>query len=78
MIYLDYAADTPVREEVMESFGKATKTYIANPNTGHQLGRAAKEAITDATEKIANYLGVKPQEIIYTSGATEEIGRAHV
>ena len=71
MIYLDYAADTPVREEVLETFCYATKKYIANPNTSHQMGRDAKDAIMEATDKIAYYLGVKSQEIIYTSGATE-------
>lgn len=71
MIYLDYAADTPVREEVLKTFCEATKTYVANPNAGHKLGLEAKLAITEATEKIASYLKVKPEEIIYTSGATE-------
>lgn len=71
MIYLDYAADTPVREEVLKTFCEATKAYVANPNVGHKLGKEAKLAITKATEEIAEYLKVKPEEIIYTSGATE-------
>ncbi len=71
MIYLDYAADTPVASEVLDAFCNATKTYIANPNAHHALGQAAKDCITEATKVIADYFHVVPEEIIFTSGATE-------
>ncbi len=45
MIYLDYAANTPVDEEVLNTFNNATRKYIANPNSSHPLGKLAKEAI---------------------------------
>ena len=70
MTYLDYSATTPVDEEVLDSFVKATK-YIGNPNSLHKLGIKAKHLIDASTNQIANILNVKPNEIIYTSGASE-------
>ena len=71
MIYLDYAADTPVCNEVLEVFTKASHTYFANPNANHALGKKAKACLEETTNEIATMFKVKPQEIIYTSGATE-------
>lgn len=71
MIYLDYSATTPVNEEVLKSYVEITKKYIGNPNSLHKLGIEAKNIIDAATRQIANILGVKPSEIIYTSGASE-------
>lgn len=71
MIYLDYAASTPVDEDVLNNFIKVTKEEYANPNSNHKLGLHAKEQIDKATTKIAKLLGVLEEEIIYTSGATE-------
>lgn len=71
MIYLDYAADTPADEAVLQTFHNLSKDYIANPNAGHSLGRKAKARIEEATGHIASLLNVKANEIIYTSGATE-------
>ena len=71
MIYLDYAADTPVSDEVLDVFVKMQKAYIANPNAAHGLGQAAKEKLQEITEHTAKMLNVLPEEIIYTSGATE-------
>lgn len=71
MIYLDYAANTPVDQEVINRFVEVTNQFIANPNSSHLLGREAKEELNRTTEHIAELLGVKPSEIIYTSGASE-------
>lgn len=71
MVYLDYAANTPCDEEVLESFTSAARDYIANPNSLHAPGRSANERMEEATNKIASLLGVKPNEIIHTSGASE-------
>lgn len=70
MTYLDYSATTPVDQEVLDSFIKATK-YIGNPNSLHKLGVKAKHLISASTAQIADILHVKPSEIIYTSGASE-------
>ena len=71
MIYLDYSATTPVDKEVVETFSKACLNYWANPNSLHKMGVEAKKLIDASTEQIANILGVKTSEIIYTSGASE-------
>ena len=71
MIYLDYSATTPTEKEVLETFNKVTETYIGNPNYMHNLGVEAKKLIDDATKQVASILGVKPSEVIYTSGASE-------
>lgn len=70
MTYLDYSATTPVDEEVLDTFIKASK-YIGNPNSLHKLGVKAKHLIDASTNQIANILNIKPSEIIYTSGASE-------
>ena len=71
MIYLDYSATTPVLDEVLDSFVKVNKNYIGNPNSLHKLGIEAKHLLEEATAQITNILGVKPSELIYTSGASE-------
>lgn len=71
MVYLDYAANTPVDLEVLDLFYDVTKKYYGNPNSVHQVGRESKMQIDKATERIADLLGVLKEEIIYTSGATE-------
>ncbi len=71
MIYLDYAANSPVNKEVIDLFYQITNDYIGNPNSSHKLGRDAAQVIQASTKKIAALLNVKENEIIYTSGATE-------
>ena len=71
MVYLDYSATTPVNDEVLDTYVKVTKEFIGNPNSLHKLGIEAKKIIDASTEQIAKILGVKPTEIIYTSGASE-------
>lgn len=71
MIYLDYSATTPVHSEVLDTFSKVTSDYIGNPNSLHRLGVEAKNLIHAATDQMADLLGIKSNEIIYTSGASE-------
>ena len=71
MVYLDYSATTPVREEVLDTYTRACREFVGNPNSLHSLGVKAKELIDASSEQIATILGVKPNEIIYTSGASE-------
>lgn len=71
MIYLDYSATTPVNKEVLETFNKVSLEFIGNPNSLHKLGVKSKELIDSATVQMAELLGVKKEEIIYTSGASE-------
>ena len=71
MIYLDYSATTPVSYDVLESYNRATRDYIGNPNSIHSLGMKSKELLNSATKQIAELFNVLESEIIYTSGATE-------
>lgn len=71
MVYLDYAANCPVEEEVLNLFYSVTKEYYANPNASHKLGLEVKNLIDKSTANVANMLKVLKEEIIYTSGASE-------
>ena len=71
MIYLDYAASTPVDDQVLDTFYSVSKKYYANPNSIHKFGVETKKLIDNSTIDIANKLGVLKEEIIYTSGASE-------
>ena len=71
MLYLDYSANTPVDEAVLQCFCEAERRYPGNANAHHQAGTAAKAAINEATCSIARCLGAPPAGIIYTSGASE-------
>lgn len=71
MVYLDYAANTPVDKEVLDKFYDTLLNNYGNPNSTHQMGIEAKKLIDEATANIASLLGATSDEIIYTSGATE-------
>ena len=71
MIYLDYTANTPVDPEVVRRFTETEIAYIGNPNANHAAGREAAKALEEVTASIADMLGVLPEEIIFTSGASE-------
>jgi len=71
MVYLDYAANSPVNEEVLDLFYNTTKKYYANPNSLHSLGIEALNLLNKSTSHIAHLLNIKEEEIIYTSGASE-------
>ena len=71
MIYLDYSATTPVDEEVINTYSRVASEFIGNPNSLHKLGVKANQLIEASTKQIADILGVRPNEVIYTSGASE-------
>ena len=71
MIYLDYAANTPVDEKVLDAFNEATRKYIANPNSSHPLGLKAKEEIDKCSSIVAKYFNTNKENVIYTSGSSE-------
>lgn len=71
MTYLDYSATTPVDERVLETFNKVCMEYPGNSNSLHSLGIKSKQLEDYATGEIAKMLKVKPNEVIYTSGASE-------
>lgn len=69
-VYLDNAATTQVRENVIARMQEALTIY-GNPSSTHSFGRTAKTAIESARKTIAKYLNAHPSEIIFTSGGTE-------
>ena len=71
MIYLDYAANTPVDDRVLDTFVEATKKYTANPNSSHHLGVLAKEEIDKSSEIVAKFFKTNKENVIYTSGSSE-------
>ena len=70
-VYLDNAATTQVREEVIVKMQEVLTQYYGNPSSSHSFGRSAKTAIEKARKTIARYLNAHPSEIIFTSGGTE-------
>ncbi len=71
MIYLDAAATTPVRREVLEAMWPFLTGAFGNPSSRHALGDEAARALKSARERVAAVLGCRPNEIIFTSGGTE-------
>lgn len=73
MIYLDHAATTPldprVRERMLEWLDDATG--FGNPASDHAMGLRARKAVEQARAQVAALIGATPEEIIWTSGATE-------
>lgn len=71
IIYLDNNATTILSKEALKAIEKELKGNPANPSSAHFLGQQAKAKLLDAKESIANFLGVKSQNLIFTSGGTE-------
>lgn len=71
MVYLDYAATTPLKREVLEKMMPYLTENFGNPDSSHAFGRRAMAAVDDARDKIARLLCVKPSEVYFTSGGSE-------
>ncbi|MDU0347141.1 cysteine desulfurase family protein [Microbacterium sp. KSW2-29] len=70
-LYLDNAATTPVRPEVLEAMAPYFTRYFGNPSSHHEVGEAAASALDDARSRVAAVLGVRAGDVIFTSGGTE-------
>ncbi|PWK15944.1 cysteine desulfurase NifS [Tumebacillus permanentifrigoris] len=70
-IYLDHAATTPVREEVIEAMVKVLRENYGNPSSIHQFGRPSRKLIEEAREKVAKAINADPREIIFVGSGTE-------
>jgi len=70
-IYLDYAATTPTDPEVVRAMQPYFIEIFGNPSSIHYFGREAKKALEDSRLILAEFIGAKPEEIIFTSGGTE-------
>jgi cysteine desulfurase len=71
MVYLDYAATTPVYPEAVAAMQPFLAETFGNPSGAHAAARAAKTALEDAREQLASELGAEPSEIVLTGGGTE-------
>ncbi|WP_411558770.1 cysteine desulfurase family protein [Plantibacter sp. MPB07] len=71
MLYLDNAATTPVRPEVLEAMWPYLTSTFGNPSSHHTVGEAAAGALRDARRRVATVLGVRPGDVVFTSGGTE-------
>jgi len=70
-IYLDHAATTPVRREVLEAMEPYFGSRFGNPSSMHRWGREARAALDAARERLAHCLGAESDELCFTSGGTE-------
>ena len=70
-IYLDNAATTQIRPEVIASMHDISANYYGNPSSTHSFGRSSKSIIESSRKEIANHLNVSSSEIIFMSGGTE-------
>ena len=71
MVYLDYAAATPVLPEVLDSYNKVTEDFYGNPESLHSYGAKSRELLENANSQIAELLNIDKNEFIYTSGSSE-------
>jgi cysteine desulfurase len=71
MLYLDNAATTPVRPEVLEAMTPFLTRWFGNPSSHHTVGEAAADALADARARVARVLGMRAGDVIFTSGGTE-------
>jgi len=69
--YLDHAASSPLRPELVSLIAELASKGLGNPTSQHLPGRRAKQVLEDAREKLAELLFVHPSEVIFTSGGTE-------
>jgi cysteine desulfurase len=70
-IYLDHAATTPLRREVLDAMLPVFENGWGNPGSSHAPGRAAREILDDARARLAARLGAEAREIVFTSGGSE-------
>jgi cysteine desulfurase len=75
-VYLDHAASTPLRPEVLEAMLPILQGDGANPSSPHAPGRRARQALDEAHERLARSIGAEARGIVFTGGGTEAINLA--
>src|SRR3990172_4652785 len=70
-IYLDHAASTPCDERVVEAMMSYFSIQFGNPSSIHHIGQQSKMALEDSRAQVAQLIGARPEEIVFTSGGTE-------
>ena len=71
LVYLDHAATTPMRREAVDAMLPFLSDRFGNPSGAHALARDARRAVDDAREIVADAIGCRPGEVIFTGGGTE-------
>ncbi|WP_374010127.1 cysteine desulfurase family protein [Leifsonia sp. LS-T14] len=71
MIYLDAAATSPVRREVLEAMWPYLTGDFGNPSSHHSIGESAARGLSDARSTVAEWFGCRASEVVFTSGGTE-------
>lgn len=75
-VYLDHAATTPLRREVLDAMMPLLTSDFGNPSSVHGHGRKARAALDEAHELVAGRLNAQPREVIFTGGGSEAINLA--
>src|SRR5262245_1911071 len=71
-IYMDHNATTPLHEEALDAMRPYLSGKLANPaSVTHAAGREVRDAVEAARAEVAGFIGAQPQEVVFTSGATE-------
>lgn len=76
LIYLDYAAATPLDKRVLKAMEPYFSDTFFNPSSSYTAAKQVKKSLEDARARVAHWLGAKNAEIIFTAGATESINLA--
>ncbi|KAA0549259.1 aminotransferase class V-fold PLP-dependent enzyme [Bacillus sp. BGMRC 2118] len=71
MIYMDYAATTPIREEALAAFIDASNNYYGNPSSLHDIGSKASQLLENCRSELAKLIGGHEEGIFFTSGGSE-------
>ncbi|UPL18231.1 cysteine desulfurase family protein [Microbacterium aurugineum] len=71
MLYLDHAATSPVRPEVLDAMRPYLTGVFGNPSSHHTAGEAAASALDDARVRVARVLGLRTGDVVFTAGGTE-------
>lgn len=71
MIYFDNSATTKIHPEALDTYKKVSEHYFGNPSSLHELGETTSRLLNQSRKQIAELMGVKPNEISFTSGGTE-------
>ncbi|HXW38065.1 MAG TPA: cysteine desulfurase family protein [Acidimicrobiales bacterium] len=75
--YLDFASTVPLRPEVRRAMDEcADRGLFADPSRVHTEGRMARVALEDARDQVAGFFGVRPRQVVFTSGGTESVNSA--
>lgn len=70
-VYLDYNATTPIDPRVADAMAPVIRQTFGNPSSSHVFGMEAKKVVEEARSRVAEMLGCRPSEVIFTSGGTE-------